>query len=410
MAETLYLRLPANDSPASWLLVDVLGNRIGRVQQGTLTDAAAQAHGRRLCVIVPGARISLFHVDIPTRNQQKVLQAVPFALEDRLAEDVELMHFALGARDEQGYRVAALKRTDITHWLEQLASADLEPDQLVPDMLALPVQNETLTAALDRGHILARFPDGSGFSAEESLAPLLAERFLAQVRATMTCDKAVIHAADPEAAASLMSAFGALELDVQTASLNDDSLLPLFAATLHQKPAINLLQGEFGRRKGMSEHWQRWRVAIVLLAVFCVAGIVQQGVAYFELRHQAAQLDAQVLEEFHKALPDVHRVVDPRAQMQQRLSQLSGGNDSNGPLAMLMSLGTALQANSTVQLTGFSYHSGTLQVQVQADQIQALDNLKNALQEDGHFNVNLDSVNSNSGQASGRLTLTGNSP
>jgi general secretion pathway protein L len=406
MAETLFLRLPVDDHPASWLLVDAVGNRIGRVQQGALTEAAAQTHGRRVRALVPGAMVSILHASIPTRNLQKVLQAVPFALEDRLAEDVETLHFALGNRDEDGYMVAVLRRAHLQHWLEQLAAAGISADEIIPDMLALPTQPATLTLALSAEEVLVSLPDGTALSTEMSLAPLLIERHLSNFRSSGLCDKAVIHVAEGSDTGTIAHALEALELEVVQAPLSD-GLLPVFAAALRDKPALNLLQGEFGRHKGIGEHWQRWRFAVALLVAFCVVGIVQQGVSYLQLRHQAAQLDAQVLEQFHKALPDVHRVVDPRQQVQQRLNQLSGANDSNGLLTMLMTLGTALQANNSVQLSGFSYHGGSLQVQVQADQIQALDDLKTSLQQAGKFNVNLDSVDSSNGQATGRLTLTG---
>lgn len=409
MAETLFLRLSVGDLPVSWLLVDALGNRIGRVQQGALEDAAAQAHGRRVRVLVPGATVSLLHAGIPTRNLQKVLQAVPFALEDHLAEDVETLHFALGDRDEDSYTVAVLRRAYLTQWLAQLAAAGISADEIIPDMLALPTHEATLTLALDADEVLVSLPDGTAFSTEMSLAPLLIERHLKDLRGSGGCDKAIVHAAEGSDIAAITHTLEMLELVVEHVPLND-GLLPVFAATLRDRPALNLLQGEFGRHKGMSEHWQRWRFAIGMLIAFCVVGIVQQGVSYLQLRHQAAQLDAQVLEQFHKALPDVHRVVDPRQQVQQRLNQLSGGNDSNGPLPMLMALGAALQANTTVQLSGFSYHSGSLQVQVQAGQIQALDDLKTSLQQTGKFTLNLDSVNSSNGKATGRLTLTGGTP
>lgn len=409
MAETLFLRMPVDDHPASWLLVDTLGNRVGRVQRGALADAAAQALGRHVCVLVPGAKVSLLHASIPTRNLQKVLQAVPFALEDRLAEDVENLHFALGKRDEEGYTIAVLRRAHVTHWLEQLAAAGLEADELIPDTLALPVQEASLNLALDAGEVLVRLPDGGAFSAELALAPMLIERHLTRLRNNGLCDKAILHTVEGADSDAFALALEALGLEVQRAPLND-GLLPVFAITLHNETGLNLLQGEFARHKGMGEHWQRWRLAIGLLIAFCVVGILQQGVAYLQLRHQAAQLDAQVSEQFHKALPDVHRLVNPRVQMQQRLAQLSGGNESNGPLPMLLALGTSLQANSAVQLSGFTYHSGSLQVQVEADQIQALDDLKSALQQAGKFNVNLDSVNSSDGKATGRLTMTGSTP
>ena len=106
MAESIYLQLPRAPGPAHWLLVDALGNRIGQVQQGSLADAATQAHGRRLTAFVPGEQVSLFLADIPSRSLQKVQQAVPFLLEDKLAEDADVLHFAAGLRDTGGHLVA----------------------------------------------------------------------------------------------------------------------------------------------------------------------------------------------------------------------------------------------------------------------------------------------------------------
>src|SRR5690348_12820463 len=98
MAESLFLQLPRADGTARWLLVDALGNRIGFVQKGSLADAAAQAQGRRLTVLAPGEHVTLLFADIPSSSPQKVLQAAPFMLEDRLAEDVDTLHFAAGLR------------------------------------------------------------------------------------------------------------------------------------------------------------------------------------------------------------------------------------------------------------------------------------------------------------------------
>ena len=398
--------MPTGQQPASWLLVDALGNRIGRTQHGTLAEAAAQAHGRRVCVLIPGAEVSVLHADIPTRNLQKVLQAVPFALEDRLAEDVEGLHFALSQRKDHGYSVAVLRRSHLTQWLADLADAGLTPDEVVPVTLALPQQDDSIIVLQEHNEILVRLPDGNVFSADPTLAQMLIERELTKLRSTTVCDKANLHAADDVNTDEFAAFLESLELDVQRTPLSDGAL-PALVAALHTKPAINLLQGEFGRHTNISEHWQRWRFAVGMLIAFCVVGLAQQSVAYFQLRHQATVLDAQVIEQFHKALPDVHRVVNPRAQIQQRLKQLSGGNDDTGPLPMLAALGTAFQANSNVHLKGFNYHDGTLQVEVNAAQIQALNDLKDALQQSGKFTVNLDSVNSNQGQATGRLTLTG---
>src|SRR6267142_6525627 len=108
MAETLYLQLPRSDVPARWLAMDTLGNRIGRVQQGLPTPE--QARGRRLVAIVPGEHVVLSRTDIPSRSVQKVLQAAPFTLEDKLVDDVGALHFAAGPREANGYLIAVTAR------------------------------------------------------------------------------------------------------------------------------------------------------------------------------------------------------------------------------------------------------------------------------------------------------------
>ena len=116
MSETLLLRMPDAGRPAQWLVVDAFGNSMGLVQSGTLMDAAASASGRRLRVCVPGSAVLLLHANIPSSNTQKILQAVPFALEDRLAQDVDNLHFAVGIRDARGYPVSVVTKTQMQQW------------------------------------------------------------------------------------------------------------------------------------------------------------------------------------------------------------------------------------------------------------------------------------------------------
>ena len=178
MAESIYLQLPRAPGPAHWLLVDALGNRIGQVQQGSLADAATQAHGRRLTAFVPGEQVSLFLADIPSRSLQKVQQAVPFLLEDKLAEDADVLHFAAGLRDTGGHLVAVTDQARMRLWLGEIAQAGLEPVQLMADTAALAIQPDTTVIALDGPYVMTRFPDGSGFTAEREFALGLLKRRL----------------------------------------------------------------------------------------------------------------------------------------------------------------------------------------------------------------------------------------
>jgi len=135
--------------------------------------------------------------------------------------------------------------------------------------------------------------------------------------------------------------------------------------------------------------------------------IAQQLVSEFRLRHEAADLNAQVTTLFHQALPNATHMVDPEVQMKQRLTQLTGeGANSTGLLAMLTSIGNALQSQNGVQLQSLSYHDGNLQLQIQAGSIDALNNVKSVLTQSSSLHVEMDSLNSTSGTTTGRLTIS----
>ncbi len=112
MAELFVLRLgrqPARH--VDWIVADDDGTRRSPPAAGTLAEAAAGVHGRPVIVLVPATESLTTSVDLPIRGGARLLAALPYALEEQVATDVETMHFAAGDKRESGRRpVAAIAR------------------------------------------------------------------------------------------------------------------------------------------------------------------------------------------------------------------------------------------------------------------------------------------------------------
>ena len=99
MAEYLVIRLdPDRDKAAHWIAVDDNGTRLSPPVMGPLSEASKDVGARSVIVLVPATTVLTTTVDIPIRGGSRLQAALPFALEEHLADDVEDLHFAAGAR------------------------------------------------------------------------------------------------------------------------------------------------------------------------------------------------------------------------------------------------------------------------------------------------------------------------
>ena len=142
MAETLVIRLrAAQEAPASWLIVDANGARSGPARSGPVADALPLAAGRRVLLLVPGSEVALAEPELPLRGGARVAQAVPFALEEHLASDVEALHFAIGSRADSaiGTPVAAVARGLMDRWSGTCVEAPvIAPQAAYADSAVVP--------------------------------------------------------------------------------------------------------------------------------------------------------------------------------------------------------------------------------------------------------------------------------
>ena len=96
MADTLLIHYdPATPEQATWSSVNSQGELTTRITSGLLEDAASVAENHRVIVILDSSSVHLNIVNLPTSNIQKMLRAVPYALEEQIAEDVEDFHFVI---------------------------------------------------------------------------------------------------------------------------------------------------------------------------------------------------------------------------------------------------------------------------------------------------------------------------
>ena len=97
---------------------------------------------------------------MPVRSASKIRTALPFALEENLADELGDLHFAIGDRQKNDrFPVAVVAHKKMDGWLERLRSAGIEPAILAPDNYGLAKIPGTLSVLVDDETIM--FNDGA---------------------------------------------------------------------------------------------------------------------------------------------------------------------------------------------------------------------------------------------------------
>jgi len=399
MSQFLVLRLA---DPVTWIITDADGGRIGPVSTGSLTDAAPIAAERPLVVIAPGASVTFSQPELPVKSGARLAQIVPYAMEELLAGEVEQFHFAVGRTDAEGRTlVAAVRRDELRSWMEALASAGLDPQALVPEPLCVPDNPGKTVAVLDAGQLLVRAPgaipvalDAEPLTEAFALAGLEGEDRHVQLYAAQQ---------DWEHSREMIEALREVtgSLDLQ---LLPDGALPLLAAGATRSDALSLLQGEFARRTGWRAEWQRWRIAAFLALAALALHIGVRGYELVRLRAEEQRLDAAIEQAARIAMPDVERIVDARAQIEQRLAG-GGTADPQGLLARLAVVGGAMTGATAPTLESLGWRNGSLQLQMVAADTDALARFAQALTARG-LSADVESTTSNEKGVSAQINVT----
>lgn len=143
---------------------------VWRLEAGAVrlvTGAAA-----RPILLVPAEDILTMAVILPLPSHARRLAALPFAIEERIADRADLVHLALGSQPHDGsYLAAVADRSLMAAWVAAATAAGIADAAIMPDALALPIP-ETGHWNVRResnGRILVRTPEGTGFAAMEPL-------------------------------------------------------------------------------------------------------------------------------------------------------------------------------------------------------------------------------------------------
>lgn len=340
MSRTRLILMPARaDEAAPWMTLDSTGAVLERGRASLEHPAPAGPH--RNVAIVPGARVTLRRLTVPSGSPAQQRAAALWALRDDLAGPADRLRAALGPVEDDGARwVAAVDLPVVEAWADWLRAAGFGEAAMAPDCMTLDPPTDGSAAAVRFGDDVA-------------------------LRAT---DLAVTVQPDLVDAVAAPRAVHAVEDPAEVEAL-------LIRAAL--SPPLDLAAGR-GRAAGAAGSWRR---AALLAAALVLSPLILILAEAARDEMAARDIDARAETAARAAFPDMPPEADPLAEAERRLGTAP---PPGGVAAASAALFQALEGVPGAELDSLTADpAGGIRASVSYAAYQDLDVLRSAMAELG---------------------------
>lgn len=346
-----------------------------------MEQAATLAEGRRVVLLVPARDVFRARLGLPARGRWAAVRGARYALEDRIAGDVEDLHFASGPISGDQLEVAAIERRRLGEWLSQCSQVGLKPVSIHGEGDTLPGPPNAAVALLEQDSLLLRNGGGQYVAAEPGELASLVEILGAELAGDDAAPLRLVIYCDPlleGAARKAMTELAGREVELR---LLEGGVMAHLAAEALSGKSVNLLQGEFRPRDDQARSVRQVALGILAVALLYPIFLGIEG-----WRAQRDYLAAAEAVDFRlmQLMPGVSGRSTLREEFQRRVASadLSVAASSDEFLRLMRAM--EVSGNDKVRVLGLSYGNGSARVQVRAADMETLDEARRRIESSGY--------------------------
>jgi len=403
--QQLYIHLRQEN--ASWAICPEAGCLPEQVESGELAHLRLPEGDMNVVVFVPTIDVVLASASVPVKSGQRLAQAVPYALEEQLIDDIESLHVAIGSQDSDGaVATAVVSQQVMKNWLQRLEEVGVEADVILPDVLALDRINGDWSALqLDDDIVCVRSGMETGFACDANNLAVVASSHASE------CD------ADPDSmqftdcsgtdADNICEQFKKIfSIPVNIQPCNGDALATLISG---YKPTggINLLQGDFARKSHWLRGQKRWLPAAALLMAWLVLQFAMNIYNLQQLAAVEADYKEKIVQVFKQAFPKVKRISDPQKQMAIKLKSLRGAPSlvGTGYIELMEKISQVFIKVPNIEIQTLSFKNGVIDIDLQVKDLDGLESFKESILKISGINIDIKSTSQRKGKLLSRIQI-----
>lgn len=405
MASTLYILLPSKAlayEPADWAkhalpfaLISDEGSVVQKGQQSLLELKELARNSRQVTLLLAASDVSLISVKVPPMSAAKLKAALPNLVEDQLLADPSELILLSNAPIDGICTIAVVDRS----WMESLHAQMqiLGAKKLTAFSLSMTMKTEpdVLAAIIDTdpsvtelafrrhgqigaGLTLNRDPNDAAKleNMQQVLQTLCLFAIDAKVTLSLSAESMDVYrqAAEQDEALAQRFQFQTIDWPARIAGI-DSTSIDLMSSVSHDNQS--------------SFDWSKWRWPLGLAAAALILNLAGLNFQWLSMKREAQGLSDSLLQTYRTSFPKDSVILDPIAQMQQKinLSKKIAGQSTPEDFLVLASQfaqvwDVAIAGKQPApSIVSMEYRERSLIVKIKSSGLLPMEQLRTALQE-----------------------------
>lgn len=351
--DTFYLFSKYLDETGCFCLkLDTTGSLIDPPKLRCFSEIKSLQKNCSTFIIEASDSASLLRLDLSWLPERKARTAIPYALEDKLAQPVEELHFAFDKSRYQNnhYLITVITKQRIHFLMDFFSKQDIEFNGITLDWFALEPQELCITETT----LLINTENFKGALSGEPAKNYLKKH--------------------PEHHA-LCFKDSQIAID-SSLPRSEETSYTWIAQRIHKKKFMNLCQGEMQLGNKLDLIKKRYQLAGVLFCFWLLSILAVNAIHLHLLNNQIKKIDDQISVIYHDFFPNAKQVISPKFRITQLLKDNASEEESR--VWFLLSQFAKVK-NDEVRLQQVRYQRKTLFLTVISSDFAHLEKLENEL-------------------------------
>jgi len=346
-------------------------------------------------LVIAQQDVYLTSYEVPDKASRQVLSSIEYQIEDQLAQDVEVQHFALGDQSKNPVAIAVVEKVVMTRCIKLIQKYALVVTHILPEMFLCPWLGKAGDVNLIESHeaIMLRYGDHQGIKCR----PEMCETMLDLIAAEQDITLVNYYLQRPESYDSLNVGKYPGACKQLTFKIFD----PVSSAS------INLLQREFQLTSIWSKLLLAWKWVLGLLLILITVIGYNKAIALQQMEIQLSNIKATQYELLKNYLPaNIDQSDNLKKELISLLKQAQSGTEEVNFLELLRQFTQAKTAYSSINIGKIGYQNKRLSIDITSNQLNQVESLLETIESTGQA-ARLENLSIKPDIISGQFVLDG---